>query len=142
MQEKKMPSKKLPTQKVIESKPTLFIDYKPARYHTGKTGKDCYISYYALDPWSQKLKIKKIRLNNIKSKAERKKMAIRVIQRVNSRLEKGWNPFIESSSNSEYKLFDDACDLYLKSLAHSLKNDLVRKATYDSYTSYMRVIRE
>jgi integrase len=137
-----MSSKKTPTQKVTESKPTLFIDYKPARYHTGKTGKDCYISYYALEPCSQKLKIKKIRLNNIRSKAERKKMAIRVIQRVNNRLEKGWNPFIESNNSPEYKLFTEACESYLKSLSHSLKNDLVRKATYDSYTSYMHVIRE
>ena len=74
--------------KVTERKPVLFLDYKPARYHTGK---DCYVSYYALDPCLQKLKIKKIRLNNIRSTAERKKMAIRVIQRVNNRLERGWN---------------------------------------------------
>jgi len=134
-----MPHNDLSPKRVTESKPTLFIDYKPARYHAGK---DCYISYYALDPSSQKLKIKKIRLNNIKSKAERKKMAIRVIQRINNRLEKGWNPFTESESKPEYKLFSEACELYLKSLSHSLKNDLVRKATYDSYTSYMNVISE
>ena len=132
-------SKIHPTKKVVESRPVLFMDYKPARYHSGK---DCYVSYYALDPCSQKLKIKKIRLNNIKSAAERKKMAIRIIQRVNNRLEKGWNPFIESQSKPEYKLFSEACEMYLKALAHSLKNDLVRKATYDSYTSYLRVILE
>jgi len=138
-EEKKMPKIHCSRKNAIESRPTLFIDYKPARYHTGK---DCYISYYALDPKEQKLKIKKIRLNNIKSAAERKKMATRIILRVNNRLEKGWNPFIENQSNPEYKLFKEACEMYLKSLTHSLKNDLIRKATYDSYTSYMNVILE
>jgi hypothetical protein len=65
------------------------IRYKPARLHTGK---EWYISYYAFNPESGTIDIKRIKLNNIKNTVERRKFAIETIKRINIKLETGWNP--------------------------------------------------
>lgn len=48
------------------------IAYRPAVLHTGK---EWYISFYAFDPASEKLKRKRIKINYIEKVAERRRYA-------------------------------------------------------------------
>ena len=113
---------------------TIFSDYRPAVYHPGK---DCYVGYYVKNPFTQLLELKKIRLNHIKKSSERRKIAVQIIQRLNKKLEQGWNPILCDKNDAKITYFSDACDLYSRSLERSLKDDLIREATYYSYTSYL-----
>ena len=111
------------------SKSVAFTDYVPAQFYPGV---DSYVGYYVLDPISKVMIRKRIKLNYIKNKVERRKIAVLMVQKINDKLAKGWNPLIELSEEPSFRSFNEATDLYLKSIERSLKNDLIRKASYDS----------
>jgi hypothetical protein len=71
------------------SKNQNLLSFKPAELYVGK---EWYIAYYALNPSTNQLHRKKIKLNRIKSISARRKFAKKVIQEVNEQLYSGWNP--------------------------------------------------
>ena len=71
------------------SKNQNLLSFKPAELYVGK---EWYIAYYALNPSTNQLHRKKIKLNRIKSITARRKFAKKVIQDVNEQLYNGWNP--------------------------------------------------
>lgn len=85
--------------------------YRPAALHTGK---EWFISFYAYDPASEKLKRKRIKINYIKSITERRRYAYGLIRRININLEQGWNPFMEDRGTKAYRKIDsrlsDSCE--------------------------------
>jgi len=87
------------------------IRYRPAQLYTGI---EWYISYYAFNPESGKLDIKRLKLNHIKNAVQRRKSAYEMIKRLNIKLESGWNPFTEKEGKRAYLKINDAFDHYLK----------------------------
>ena len=68
------------------------LEYIPATIHPGK---DFHVSYYVINPDTNKLERKKVWLNRIKRVSDRKAIARRLAHTFNIKLAKGWNPFIE-----------------------------------------------
>jgi hypothetical protein len=80
---------------------TQIVSYTPPRLYTGK---EWYIGWYSYDPVLQVQRHKKIKLNHIQSKIERRKYANDLIARIYEKLRRGWNPWIasEESKSSEF----------------------------------------
>lgn len=122
----------MPTLNAIKS-------YSPPELHSGR---EWYISFYAFDPVSAKMKRKRIKLNSIKSISERRKYAKLLINRLSEQLAKGWNPWIESTDKHAYLLFEDALNRYRIYLDKMYKDEIYRKETYVGYISNIRNVEE
>ena len=81
------------------------VDYIPAQLHKCKSR--WYIDYYAIHPADQKLHRKQVKMNRIKDKRERLRYAKRLVQKINLKLDEGWNPFIEQESPRALHRFSD-----------------------------------
>lgn len=113
--------------------------YTPPKLHSGK---EWFISFYAFDPISSKLKRKRIKLNSIKSIRERRKYANDLMNRLSQQLSLGWNPWIEAESSSAYMEFKDVMDNYRIFIDKMLKDGNYRPETHTAYTSYCRNMEE
>lgn len=60
---------------------------------------ECYIQYSVRHPESGKMVRVRNRFNSIKNKKERKRQAKTVIEEINAKLHRGWNPFKEKTNN-------------------------------------------
>ena len=76
------------------------LSYTPPKLYTGKTGKDWYIGFYAFDPISGSLKLKRIKINHITKISDRRKYASDLILRLHEQLRRGWNPYISDDNGS------------------------------------------
>lgn len=106
------------------------------------TGKDWYILFYAFDPACKELKRKRIRLNNIEKIGDRRKYADGLIKRLLVKLEKGWNPWIESENEKAYRYFSDTCEHYRKHITKLLNDGIIREDTFRDYISKLKNIEE
>ena len=120
----------MPTTEIHE-----ILRWRPAKLHTGKSW---YIGFYAYDPQQEKLRQKCIKLNHIQGIKVRREYANSLIKRINRKLDSGWNPWIENASNKGYKMLTEAIGNYELNLEKSLKERLIRKATFDAYNSYCK----
>jgi integrase len=106
--------------------------YTPPTYHEGK---EAYVSFYAYHPLEEKLKRKKIKLNYIQNKKLRRAFAADLIVRLNTRLRSGWNPFIYQETKYSFTKIEEAHARWQIQLEHRYSQDVIRKATYNSYKS-------
>lgn len=109
---------------------------------TYTSGKECYVSYYAFDPDTGKMKRKKIMLGRIKGAKARRKYAQQLIQRLVEELEGGFNPWIETGHSLEYRRYDEVVELYQQNLRKMLNDDYIREETFCSYSSYLKIFSE
>jgi integrase/recombinase XerD len=105
------------------------LSFKPAELHQGK---EWFVSYYVLNPATEKLDRKKIMLNRIKSITERRKFAAQLIQELNKKLYGGWNPYLEESAPRGFTP--------LKQVLNSFYNSKERELRADSLRSYRSLI--
>jgi hypothetical protein len=68
------------------------VHYVPAEL---RLNKDWIIVYYIINPFTNKLVRKRFRVKPMKNIVERKRFAKRTLATLNSKLERGWNPFYE-----------------------------------------------
>jgi len=115
------------------------IAYTPPRLYVGK---DWYVGWYSYDPISQAQRRKKIKLNHIPSKIERRKFANDLIFRVYDKLRKGWNPWIATENSKSYSTFVDVCNHYDKLITKKAEEGMYRPDTYISYMSYLRNLKK
>jgi len=109
--------------------------YIPCKLHKGKCW---YVSYYAFNPESEKLQRKRIKINRIINKAERKKYANSLMIRFNTKLEQGWNPFIDPEASKSYNKLSDAKEHFFKINLKKFNEGIIREDTYKDYVSYLR----
>ncbi len=109
--------------------------YKPARLHTGKCW---YISFHVFDPESERLKIKRIKLNYIGKATERRRYANELIIRINNNLAQGWNPYLDQESKKGFAKISVAIAHYKR--VHEKKHQAqdIRSETYVAYLSFLR----
>lgn len=114
------------------SKKQLFVDYIPAEL---RENKEWRIIFYALNPASEKLEIKRIRVQKMKSITERRKFAKKLVANINNRLEKGWNPFYEIKGSKQFVKFNKAVAIFLKEINQEYKDKNLSLDTVKTYTS-------
>ena len=104
------------------------IKFRPAQYYKGK---ECYVAYYVVNPFSNTWVRKKVKLNHIRKSHVREKYANALIHDINSRLYDGWNPFLDDAvSNGCPSLFSAVRD-FIDLKSRSLRADSMR--CYRSY---------
>lgn len=106
------------------------LKFKPAVLAIGK---EWFVYYYVVNPATEKLVRKKIKLNHIKSISHRRRMANHLINEINEKLYSGWNPFLEESAPRGYSKLIEVLDVFLKSKRQQLRADSYR--TYASFIS-------
>ncbi len=111
------------------------VDYVPAEL---RINKDWRIIFYVKNPFTKKLVIKRLRVKPIKSIVERKKYARRITAELNSKLERGWNPYIEDNATKSFAIVTDVVKQYLKQLEKQVKDKTLRPDTERSYKSYLK----
>ena len=108
--------------------------YTPPKLYTGK---EWYVGFKAFDPSINDMRRKKIKVNFIERIGDRRKYADGLIIRLNSKLERGWNPWVETENGKAYHTFTDVCTHYKRFISKMLADNEYREETYISYNSYI-----
>lgn len=114
-------------------------EFVPAKLFEGK---DWYIAFYAFNPEKEKLTIKRIKINRIKSVAEKRKYAKELINKINSKLYKGWNPFIDPEASKSYNKLSDAINLFWRIAEKKLNEGIISEETYRDNVSYLKNLQK
>lgn len=95
------------------------------------------VEYYVLNPISEELERKRIRLNKIRKRyrtqADFKIAANDIVSTINVRLAGGWTPFGESENSRYYTPLCDVLQAYIKEKGKELKYDSMR--SYQSFAN-------
>lgn len=118
----------------VSKKITSLLQYIPPRLTEGV---EWYVSYYAIYPATGKLRRVKIKINRIKSVAQRRAMAKKLINDITQKLVSGWNPFIEAEAPKSFHLIFNVFDTYLKIQAKESEEH-----SYRCYKSYIKYLKE
>lgn len=116
------------------SKNSILLKFKPANLSKGK---EWMVVYYVVNPATELLHRKKIKLNHIKDLSERKKFAQLLIKEINAKLYSGWNPFLEENAARGFTKIEKAIDLFFRSKEKELRDDSIR-----SYKSYLEIFKK
>lgn len=115
------------------------ISYTYPLLYKGKSEKsDWYVGFHAFDPAVGKMRRKKIKLNFIKKKSDRKRFASSLINRICQQLDNGWNPWIEAQHGKAYHLFSEVCQAWRSFITRMYNDGNYRNETYVGYASYLR----
>ena len=123
------------------SKKILFIDYLPADLKE-TTGNNWRVVFRVRIPGTEKMKIFKRRVPKHSNKTLRKKMAIKMCNEINKKLEKGWSPFFDGIAENEFKTFPSVLKMYIDQAERKAKDGLIRKDSYRAYNSFTNNIRQ
>ncbi|MDX1642018.1 MAG: hypothetical protein R3220_09995, partial [Balneolaceae bacterium] len=107
----------------------------PAQLYTSP--QEWFIYYSCLDPKTNSLKRKKIKINRIKSIAERKRYARWMIEEINGKLYSGWNPFLEEECSNGMTLLTIAIRKFI-----NRKEKELRPGSMRSYYSYSDIFEK
>jgi len=118
----------------VSKKITSLLQYIPPRLTEGV---EWYVSYYAIYPATGKLRRVKIKINRIKSIAQRRAMAKKLTNDITQKLVSGWNPFIEAEAPKSFHLVFNVFDTYLKIQAKESEEH-----SYRCYKSYIKYLKE
>lgn len=123
----------------MECKNQKIYDYRPARYLSG--GKCAYVVYSVCNPESGRLMYRRIKLNYIKSKAERKRYAEDLIKTINVKLANGYNPFADNTNAAKMIMLSDAVNEFLKHKRRELETHNICKDTYNDYLQHLTALK-
>lgn len=118
----------------VSKKITSLLQYIPPRLTEGV---EWYVSYYAIYPATGKLRRVKIKINRIKSVAQRRAMAKKLINDITQKLVSGWNPFIEAEAPKSFHLIFNVFDTYLK-----IQSKESEEHSFRCYKSYIKYLKE
>jgi integrase len=107
-----------------------FLNFKPAKVSKGKC---CFIYYYVINPFTNKMERIRIKLNHI-PKNEQKKYSLMLIYELNSKLYGGYNPFLEKKDTKCITLVD-AINLFMENTKKNTRKDTIR--SYNSYCAFL-----
>ncbi|PZW41635.1 phage integrase family protein [Mesonia algae] len=119
----------------------IFLDFEPAEIG-GLSGSDWRIYFRVKVPGEQKMKLFRRRVKKYSNKTVRMRYAKRMCAEINKKLEKGWSPFFDGYADNEFYRLIDVLDKFLKQAERKLNDNLLRKDTYRSYSSYAKNIEE
>lgn len=117
----------------------IFLDFEPAEIG-GLNGNDWRIYFRVKVPGEQKMKLFRRRVKKYSNKTVRMRYAKRMCAEINKKLEKGWSPFFDGYADNEFFKLVDVLEKFLAQAERKLNDNLLRKDTYRSYTSYAKNI--
>jgi integrase len=115
------------------------LSYTYPRLHTGGCW---YISFYAFDPAKGEMRRKRIKINSVGSASEKRRYASQVCHRLSSKLETGWNPWIEAAADKNYRPFGEALIHYRNYITKLLNDGVHRASTHHDYSCFARIMEE
>lgn len=121
------------------SSQTPFIDYIPAEVK-GLTGSEWRIVFYVRQPGTEQMKRFRRRVKPLRNKRERLRYAKRICHDLNTKLRKGWSPFVADYGKKDYLPLHVALDRYLSQNEKLYKGGQLRKATRDHYVSMTNLL--
>lgn len=114
------------------------LDYDYPQLHRGK---EWYVWFNAWDPKRNVMRRKRIKLNHIKDIKQRKRYAQQLIYNIMYKLDKGWNPWIQTKKFDRIKL-SELVSIYRQYLQNRVDNDLLRPTTHNQYKSILKTFIE
>lgn len=111
------------------SKKSHLINFHPAQYSNGK---EPFVFYYVINPATEKMERKRIKVGRINNSKERQKYANALIKEINSKLYAGWNPFLEESAAKGFVKLTTAIEIFYNAKSKELRPDSLR--SYKSFT--------
>ena len=117
----------------------IFIDYKPSELKENKTWR---IVYYVKNPFTDKLVRKLVRVMPHKSILERRKLAKKMMLKIDQRLAEGWNPFHQSKGTKEFSRFIDILKVFLKRIEKEFNDGNFRKDSHKTYKSQINLLEQ
>ena len=111
----------------------VLVDYLPAQLSDKK---DWFVYFYAIDPDTNKLKRKRIKINKIKPVSLRRRMSKKIIHDLNLKLAAGWNPWVELEAPKSFVKLYEVIDTYMNE-----KKKETRPDTYRTYSSYTKIFK-
>lgn len=106
----------------------LTVKYIPAQVYI--TPSNSVVRYFVVNPSTEKLHRKEIRLNRVKSARLQKQWGLQIAHDINVKLANGWNPFYEQIGRLAHHKIEDAIECYIK-----YKERDLRPASMVSYVS-------
>lgn len=100
-------------------------------------GKRVYIHYRVLNPKSGELERKRLYLNHINDAKLRERYARKLCNKINDKLDQGWNPFVSEKENKQYTRIDKAFDYLIL-----YKSSYLSESGLRSYKSRIGVFLE
>lgn len=117
---------------------TNFLDYRPARIIKGKNS--FYVAYSVVNPETDQLTVKRIKLNHIHNVKQRKEYAEELVKQINAKLSRGFNPFFTESTDKLILLSNAAID-FLKARKRDLESKIIVSATFDDYKQQLKTFQ-
>lgn len=110
----------------------------PARHR----GKEDYVSFYAFDPASGRMKRKKYMLDRYKSGKTRTMMASQLISTLTLKLANGWNPWVDNPSTRGDILLTKVLDNYWLYVRKERERNVLKEKTFVDWKSRLNILRE
>ena len=107
--------------------------YRPAALKELKS--DWYVEFYAYDPARGVMRRKRMKINIIKKKAERRMYGMNLVRIINEKLSQGWNPFIENRYSANLTYLNESFDIYRHYIDKMYASGYYRDGTYRTYVS-------
>lgn len=118
---------------------TKILQFSCPTYHVGKCS---YVDFYCEDP-NGLMRRKRIKLDHIKSKRERKQYAHMLISNLMQKLVSGWSPWEKPKETVRTRFrMADVVEHYKNMLEHASETGELRPDTVKSYRSYLNVFIE
>lgn len=102
-------------------------------------GADSYIVFNAYHPLTGTMRRKRIKLNYIHNKTQRKKRAGELMKRLVRMLSEGWSPW-DDLENDGLIVFAEALAEYKAHIQHDFNIKLLKESSFNTYTSYLKML--
>ncbi len=130
----------LPQQNTRGSSLNEILSFTYPKLHTGECW---YVSFYAFDPAKGEMRRKRIKINSAAQTAtERRRYANMLCRKLTTKLETGWNPWVNPDAERSYRLFTDALNHYRNYITKLLNDGVHRQSTHHDYTCFARIMEE
>ena len=114
-------------------------EWTPPVYHKGKEN---YVDFYAFDPSQGRLRRKKVMLDHIRSQRARNSYARTLVEELTQKLIRGWNPWIELKSGSQFTSWSEVCTLYRQYVIKLHNDSAFREETMRDYLSRLNILEK
>lgn len=111
------------------------LDFYPAELKKGNKG-EWRIEFKVLNPVDGKMKRIQRRVPPSNNKRYRERYAKQMVGKVNSKLERGWNPIVEEEAPKSLALVGDVAKQYISQLKKAVKDGEKREDTLRTYESF------
>ena len=106
------------------------LNFIPAQFYETKASS--YVGYYILNPTTNKMVRKRIKVNRLKTRSARRLFARQLIIEINQKLVKGWNPLLEQEAPKSFTFLQEAIRLFIISKSRELRKNSMRSYNSDT----------